>query len=63
VLADLQGTRVDDFRDQEPGKIPHELRFGELTAFHERPHSPYYGSADATPLFLVLLDGVRALDR
>ena len=56
VLADLQGTRVDDFRDEEPGKIPHELRFGELTAFHERPHSPYYGSADATPLFLVLID-------
>jgi glycogen debranching enzyme len=56
VLAQLQGTRVDDFRDEEPGKIPHELRFGELTAFQERPHSPYYGSADATPLFLVLLD-------
>jgi glycogen debranching enzyme len=56
VLAQLQGTRVDDFRDEEPGKIPHELRFGELTVFDERPHSPYYGSADATPLFLVLLD-------
>jgi glycogen debranching enzyme len=56
VLAELQGTRVDDFRDEEPGKIPHELRFGELTVFEERPHSPYYGSADATPLFLILLD-------
>jgi glycogen debranching enzyme len=56
VLAHLQGTKVDDFRDEEPGKIPHELRFGELTEFHERPHSPYYGSADATPLLLVLLD-------
>jgi len=56
VLAQLQGTKVDDFRDEEPGKIPHELRFGELTVFEERPHSPYYGSADATPLFLVLLD-------
>jgi glycogen debranching enzyme len=56
VLAELQGTRVDDFRDEEPGKIPHELRFGELTVFKERPHSPYFGSADATPLFLVLLD-------
>ena len=41
---------------RSPGKILHELRFGELTAFGERPHSPYYGSADATPLFLVLLD-------
>jgi glycogen debranching enzyme len=56
VLAQLQGTQVDDFRDEEPGKMPHELRFGELTVFNERPHSPYYGSADATPLFLVLLD-------
>src|SRR5207237_9809065 len=56
VLASMQGTRRDDFRDEEPGKIPHELRFGELTAFEERPHSPYYGSADATMLFLILLD-------
>ncbi|MDX6628991.1 MAG: hypothetical protein QOH00_1237 [Gaiellales bacterium] len=56
VLASLQGTRRDDFRDEEPGKIPHELRFGELTAFKERPHSPYYGSADATMLFLIVLD-------
>jgi glycogen debranching enzyme len=32
------------------------MRYGELTAFEERPHSPYYGSADATPLYLVLLD-------
>jgi glycogen debranching enzyme len=55
-LARWQGTRVDDFRDEEPGKILHELRYGELTAFEERPHSPYYGAADATPLFLVLLD-------
>jgi hypothetical protein len=56
VLASLQGTRRDDFRDEEPGKILHELRFGELTAFQERPHSPYYGSADGTMLFLILLD-------
>jgi glycogen debranching enzyme len=56
VLAACQGKRVDDFREEEPGKILHELRFGELTAFGERPHSPYYGSADSTPLFLVLLD-------
>jgi glycogen debranching enzyme len=56
VLASLQGTRHDAFRDEEPGKIPHELRFGELTAFKERPHSPYYGSADGTMLFLILLD-------
>ncbi len=56
ALAEQQGTRVDDFRDEEPGKIMHEARFGEMTAFEERPHSPYYGTADATPLFLILLD-------
>jgi glycogen debranching enzyme len=56
VLARYQATKVDDFRDAEPGKILHEIRFGELTHFDERPHSPYYGTADATPLFLVLLD-------
>jgi glycogen debranching enzyme len=56
VLADRQATVRDDFHEQEPGKILHELRFGELTVFGERPHSPYFGTADATPLFLVLLD-------
>jgi glycogen debranching enzyme len=56
VLAARQAHERDDFHEQEPGKILHELRFGELTARGERPHSPYFGSADATPLFLVLLD-------
>jgi glycogen debranching enzyme len=56
VLAARQAEVRDDFHEQEPGKILHELRFGELTARGERPHSPYYGSADATPLFLILLD-------
>src|SRR5215475_13156518 len=56
VLAVRQGTRRDDFRDEEPGKVLHEVRYGEMTAFEERPHSPYFGTADATPLFLVLLD-------
>jgi len=56
TLAGRQGRRVDDFRDEEPGKIIHEQRFGEMTAFLERPHSPYFGSADATQLFLILLD-------
>lgn len=55
-LALLQGMADDPFRDEEPGKILHELRFGEMAAFEERPHSPYYGTADATPLFLVLLE-------
>jgi len=56
ALGDWQGVGLDDFRDEDPGRILHEMRYGELTAFEERPHSPYYGSADATPLFVVLLD-------
>lgn len=56
VLAAAQAHDRDDFHEREPGKILHELRFGELTARGERPHSPYFGSADATPLFLILLD-------
>src|SRR5437016_400937 len=55
-LALRQGTRRDDFRDEDPGRILHEMRYGEMTAFEERPHSPYFGNADATPLFVVLLD-------
>jgi glycogen debranching enzyme len=56
VLGDWQGTCVDDFRDEDPGRILHEMRYGELPAFEERPHSPYFGCADATPLYVVLLD-------
>ncbi len=69
ALGDWQGVGLDDFRDEDPGRILHEMRYGELTAFEERPHSPYYGSADATPLYVVLLDeyerwtGDRALVR
>jgi glycogen debranching enzyme len=55
VLGELQGSRVDDFRDEEPGKILHELRSGELTVTGVKPHSPYFGTADATPLWLVLM--------
>jgi glycogen debranching enzyme len=55
-LGIRQGSRVDDFRDEDPGRILHEMRYGELTAFEERPHSPYYGTADATALYVVLLD-------
>ncbi|MET8371249.1 glycogen debranching N-terminal domain-containing protein [Micromonospora profundi] len=56
ILASLQGTRFDDFRDEDPGRILHEMRYGETAAFEEQPHTPYYGSVDATPLFVVLLD-------
>ena len=56
ALGDWQGVGLDDFRDEDPGRILHEMRYGELTAFEERPHSPYYGSVDATPLYVVLLD-------
>jgi glycogen debranching enzyme len=56
ALGDWQGARTDDFRDEDPGRILHEMRYGEMTAFEERPHSPYYGCADATPLYVVLLD-------
>ena len=56
ALGLWQGSQTDDFRDEDPGRILHEMRFGEMTAFEERPHSPYYGCADATPLYVVLLD-------
>ncbi|HUI84134.1 MAG TPA: glycogen debranching N-terminal domain-containing protein [Candidatus Binatia bacterium] len=55
VLARYQGKEYDDWRDEEPGKILHEYRAGEMTRDGEMPFGPYYGSADATPLFLVLL--------
>lgn len=55
-LAALQGTGSDSFRAEAPGKIMHELRFGELARTGQVPHSPYYGTVDATPLFVVLLE-------
>jgi glycogen debranching enzyme len=55
LLASYQGTAHDEWRDEEPGKIMHELRVGEMAHLHEIPQTPYYGSVDATPLFLILL--------
>jgi glycogen debranching enzyme len=55
VLAAWQAKERDDYRDAEPGKIMHELRRGELAALKLIPHTPYYGTADATPLYLVTL--------
>ncbi|HYG59294.1 MAG TPA: amylo-alpha-1,6-glucosidase, partial [Symbiobacteriaceae bacterium] len=49
------GTEVNEWRQEEPGKIPHELRFGELANLDEIPFARYYGTVDATPLFLVLV--------
>jgi glycogen debranching enzyme len=54
-LAYLQGTRVDEARDEQPGKIVHEVREGEMAATGEVPFGRYYGSVDSTPLFLWLL--------
>jgi glycogen debranching enzyme len=55
ALGAHQATAWDDFRDAEPGKILHELRYGELAHFKQIPHTPYYGTADATPLYLMTL--------
>jgi glycogen debranching enzyme len=55
ILAHYQGTENNDWQDEEPGKILHEYREGEMTRSGEMPFGPYYGSIDATPLFLILL--------
>ena len=55
VLASQQGKETNDWRDEEPGKILHEYREGEMTRAGEMPFGPYYGSVDATPLWLILL--------
>ena len=56
ILIAAHGSRLDTFREEEPGKVMHEIRYGESAAFEEHPASPYYGTADATPLYVVLLD-------
>ncbi|MBD2296024.1 amylo-alpha-1,6-glucosidase [Anabaena sphaerica FACHB-251] len=54
LLAAYQGQEEDEWREEEPGKILHELRMGELARCQEIPHTPYYGTVDATPLWLML---------
>jgi glycogen debranching enzyme len=54
TLAALQGDTTDAFREEEPGKILHEMRYGEMARLGEIPHTPYFGSVDATPLFVML---------
>jgi glycogen debranching enzyme len=55
LLAGFQGREVNEWRGEQPGKILHELRIGELARLGQIPHNPYYGTVDATPLFLILL--------
>jgi glycogen debranching enzyme len=55
ILGSLQAKQEDAYRDAEPGKILHEMRYGELAHFKLIPHTPYYGTADATPLYLIAL--------
>ena len=55
LLAKYQGRRHDEWRDEEPGKILHELRVDEKANLNEVPQTPYYGTIDATPLFVCLL--------
>ncbi len=55
ILGSLQAKKEDAYRDAEPGKILHEMRYGELAHFKLIPHTPYYGTADATPLYLIAL--------
>ncbi len=55
LLAKYQGNQSNDWRDEQPGKILHEYRIGELSRIDEIPYHPYYGSVDSTPLFLITL--------
>jgi glycogen debranching enzyme len=65
-LAALQARVFDSARDAEPGKIMHETRRGEMAALGEIPFALYYGTVDATPLFVVLagayFENTRDLD-
>ncbi|MGP8163045.1 MAG: glycogen debranching N-terminal domain-containing protein [Acidimicrobiales bacterium] len=54
ALAALQADSYDDSRDMQPGKIEHEIRHGELAALHLVPHTPYYGTHDATTLYVLV---------
>ena len=54
TLIHFQGKEINKDKEEEPGKIMHEIRFGELARLNLIPHTPYYGTIDATPLFLIL---------
>jgi len=53
ALARLQADAYDDARDMQPGKIEHEVRHGELATLHLVPHTPYYGTHEATTLYVL----------
>src|SRR5262249_9415166 len=55
ILAAYQGVAVDEFRAERPGKIMHEVRLRELARLRQIPHTPYYGTVDATALWLILV--------
>ncbi|HET7487464.1 MAG TPA: glycogen debranching N-terminal domain-containing protein [Acidimicrobiales bacterium] len=59
TLARFQGTKADPRTDEEPGKILHEMRFGEAASLSLGGGHVYYGTADATPLFVMLLGEMR----
>ncbi len=54
VMAAYQGKVTDSFTEESPGRIMHELRLGELARAKAIPHTPYYGTVDATQLWLIL---------
>lgn len=54
-LTIYQGSKIDTWTDEQPGKILHEIREGELANLHHIPHTPYYGTIDATLLYLILM--------
>ncbi len=54
TMAAYQGQNDDPWKDEQPGKVMHEIRYGELASLNEIPFTPYYGTIDATPLFLLL---------
>jgi glycogen debranching enzyme len=58
VFTQLQGKTIDPWRDEEPGKIFHEVRRGELANIRAIPHTPYFGSADSTALYLILISDI-----
>jgi glycogen debranching enzyme len=59
TLAAFQGKKFEATTEEEPGKIFHELRFGEMARAGEIPHTPYYGSVDATPLFVIVAEALH----